>query len=360
MPESNPHDDKTVKRLPITTASGEEMQPEQADNYARSMGDIAKYSIILIVMIAATYFLFKKLNGVSLADIQNAFLSIPPVNILIAVALTCANFCLLTGYDLIAVRYLKKEVPLRRVMAGAIVGYAFSNIFGWLVGGTAIRYRLYRRWGFTPIEIIAFVTILSITFWLGMFLLAGIAFTVLPIRLPEKAKDLLIFDHHVWGWVFLGVVAIYLIASVSIRKPIRWRSYRYSFPPLKLSLLQLAVSAGDFLLASAVLYVVIPPDLTGANGVNFSTVLVSYLTAMILVVAFHAPGGFAILETTILSVFHDEASGSGDDTRAAILAGLLMFRLVYYIMPAIVAGVLWARLEAAWTKDRNKPPSTSS
>jgi uncharacterized membrane protein YbhN (UPF0104 family) len=345
LPESDPHDEKTVNRLPITTASGEEMQAEQADKYARSLADITKYSLIAIVMIAATYFLFKKLQGVSLAEIQTAFLSIPPQNILLALLLTCANFCLLTGYDLIAVRYLKKEVPLKRVMAGAIVGYALSNIFGWLVGGTTVRYRLYRRWGFAPVEIIAFVTILSMTFWLGMFLLAGIAFALLPIQLPERFQGALWFDHHVWGWIFLGVVAVYLIASVTIRKPIPWKSYRFSFPPPSLSLLQLMVSAGDFLLTSAVLYVVIPPDLTGVDGVNFSTVLVSYLTAMILVVAFHAPGGFAILETTILSVFHDDA-------RAAILAALLMFRLIYYILPAIVAGIMWAVMEARWQKDR--------
>ncbi len=321
------------------------MKPEQADTYARTLADLAKYSLIIIVVVGAIYFLSKKLGDVTFEEIKNAFFSIPPFNIFLAVVLTCANFCLLTGYDLIAVRYLKKELPVKNVMAGAILGYAMSNVFGWILGGTAVRYRLYRRWGFTPVEIVAFVTILSITFWLGMFLLAGLAFAVMPIHLPEKFEGALFFHHRVWGWIFLAIVAAYLVASAFIRKPIRWKSYRYALPPLSLSILQLIVSAGDFVLASAVLYVVIPPDLTGPDTINFSTILASYLTAMVIVVATHAPGGVGVLEATIVSVFPDNAT-------ASIFAAVLMFRLIYYILPAIFAGILWSVMEASWSRER--------
>ncbi len=249
-------------------------------------------------------------------------------------------------------RYLKKELPVRRVMAGAILGYAMSNVFGWILGGTAVRYRLYRRWGFTPVEIVAFVTILSITFWLGMFLLAGLAFALMPVQLPEAFRGALFFDHHIWGWIFLGIVGLYLLATALIRKPIPWRSFRYALPPLQLSLLQLIVSAGDFVLTSAVLYVVIPPDLTGPDAVNFSTVLVSYLTAMILVVVTHVPGGIGVLEATLVGVFPE-------DSRAAIVAAVIMFRLVYYIIPAIFAGGLWAWLESVWSKERRQAQSST-
>jgi glycosyltransferase 2 family protein len=348
-------EDDNEKRLPITTASGEEMRPEQADKYARGLGDLVKYSLILIIMIGAGYFLFQKLqsSGVTYEKVKNAFLSIPPLNIAAAIALTIANFFLLTGYDWVAVRYLKKEMPIHRIMIGAFVGYAISNVLGWLLGGTAARYRLYRRWGFTPVEIIAFVSILSITFWLGMFLLAGIAFALLPIDLPEEFKGKLFFDHHVLGWIFLAVVAIYLIASAFIRKPIRWKSYRYALPPLKLSIMQLIVSSFDFLITSLVLYCVIPTSLTGPDATNFSTVLISYLTGMILVVLTHAPGGTAVLDGTIISVFPDEAM-------ADIVAAIIMFRIIYYIIPGIFAAIVWGSLEASWRKQRRQNAAINS
>ncbi len=72
------------------------MKPEQADSYARILGDTIKYSLILIIMCGAFYMLYKKLGNVTYAQVKEAFLSIPPTNIAIAVVLTCANFCLLT------------------------------------------------------------------------------------------------------------------------------------------------------------------------------------------------------------------------------------------------------------------------
>ena len=333
--------DTPPQRLPIIPASGEEMQPEQADKFASRMGDIVKYSLIALVTAIAFYFLYEKVQDISPAEVRRAVESIPPRNIALAFGFTAANFCLMTGYDLIAVRYLKKRMPIRRVLAGAVIGYAFSNVFGWLLGGTAVRYRLYSRWGFSPVEIIAFITILSITFWLGMFLLAGIAFTVLPIKLQPKAERPLWLDHHVWGYIFLSVVGVYLAACALIRKPIRWRNYRYSLPPLPLSVMQLIVSAGDFVLTSAVLYVLLPPALTGPDAINFSTVLVSYLTAMIFVVLTHVPGGVGVLETALLIMLPESA-------KVPVVAAVLLFRVVYYLIPAAIAGLLWGSIEATW------------
>ena len=329
------------------------MRPEQADKIARRYGDIVKYSLVLLVTLGAFYLLYDKLKDTSWHEIQQAWQKIPNENVAIAFGLTALNFCLMTGYDLIAVRYLNKSLPIRNVMAGAVIGYAFSNVFGWLLGGTAVRYRLYRRWGFSPVEIIAFVTILSITFWLGMFLLAGIAFTALPIKLPADAENSLFLSHEVWGWIFLSIAALYLLATAVIRKPIPMKHYRYALPPLSLSSLQLVVSACDFVLTSAVLYMLLPPDITGADEINFSTVLISYLTAMIAVVVTHVPGGVGVLETGLLTMLPDSAT-------AAIFAGALMFRVVYYLIPAAIAAALWIGIELSWKYSKQPLPNRAA
>ncbi len=274
-----------------------------------------------------------------LQQVMDGIATIPLHQILLAILITAVNFVVLTGYDLIAVRYLKKQLPLRKVMVGAIIGYALSNVLGWMIGGTAIRFRLYGSWGFRLIEIIALVSILSVTFWLGMFLLAGIAFVLLPVHLPKDYQELLHFSPHHYGYIFLGVVGLYLAATIFIRKPIHVGNQEFAFPPFRLSLLQLGVSASDFALASLVLFVLLPP-----NTVNYSTVLVSYLAAMIVVVVLHVPGGFGVLELVILELLANHAD-DGDATKLAVTAGLIVFRVIYYFAPAILAGLLLMRQE---------------
>jgi uncharacterized membrane protein YbhN (UPF0104 family) len=300
------------------------------------LGESAKVTAILVIMIFALWYVRKKLaaGGVTFEKVQEAIASLPWYHFAIAIALTVLNYLVLTGYDWIAVRHLKKQLPMSKIMAGAVVGYACGNVLGWLLGGNAVRYRLYSTWGFTLIEIIAFVSILSITFWLGLFLLAGIAFVALPIHLPEEIMEMLILDPKTWGAIFLSCVGGYLLSCILIRKPIRFRDFEVSLPPFKLSVMQLIVSAGDFLLATTVLYSLMPPHVIGPDKINFSTVLIAYLTAQIVAVISHVPGGYGIMELILISFLPS-------DSKTEVFSAVLMFRVIYYLLPAIVAGFIF-------------------
>lgn len=325
------------------------LEKPQGGLVVKRIGESARYTVVVAIMLVAVYLLRKKLQGIAWASVLDAMYKVSWVSLLLAVGITAANFLLLTGYDLIAVRYLRKKIALHRVMTGAVVGYAMSNVFGWTVGGTAVRYRLYSKWGFSLVEIVAFISIISMTFWLGMFLLAGIAFVALRVELPEHLAEGLILEPRTWGWIFLGVVTLYLLASVFIRKPVHWNEYRFSLPPLNLSAMQLVVSAGDFVLASAVLYFLIPSDLRGENAIHFSTVLVAYLAAMIAVVITHMPGGIGVLELIVLEMTPPNA-------KEPVLAALVLYRVIYYLIPAFFAMLLWIYVE--WTTPKFKPPES--
>ena len=316
------------------------------------VGEIAKYTAVLAFMVISVILVRKKLSDITWEQVWEGIISIPTHQIALAVIFTAINFVVLTGYDLIAVRYLKKELPIRKIMVGAIIGYALSNVLGWMIGGTAIRFRLYSSWGFRLIEVIALVSILSVTFWLGMFLLAGAAFVLLPVRLPAEYQELLHFSPHLYGYAFLGVVGLYLAATIFIRKPVHIGNQEFAFPPFRLSLLQLAVSATDFALASLVLYVLLPP-----GTVNYPTVLVSYLAAMIVVVVLHVPGGFGVLELVIMELL-TKHSDEGSSLKVAVITGLLVFRVIYYFAPAILAAVLLVRQE--WKHARRKLSGVSA
>ena len=294
-------------------------------------------------MCVAFWFVKWKLQkaNVTLEKVQDGIANVPLWQIGLAFGLTALNYLILTGYDWIAVRHLKKELALTKIMTGAIVGYSYGNVLGWLLGGNAVRYRLYSSWGFSFLEIVALVSILATTFWLGLFLLAGVAFIACPIKLPEEVSEKLIFDHHVWGVMFLGCILLYLGACTIFRNPIRFRDFEVTLPPFRLSAMQLVVSAGDFLLASLVLFWLLPP--TTSDHVNFSTVLIAYLTGQIITVLTHVPGGYGVLEGVLVAFFPDDI--------VAVLSAVVLFRIIYYFLPFIPASILLLVNEFR-TKDR--------
>lgn len=294
--------------------------------------EIAKYTTVFGIIAFCLWIVRAKLKHITWAQIVESVENIPPSQILLAIMITALNFVVLTGYDWIAVTYLKKKLSISKIMVGAVVGYAFSNVVGWMLGGTAVRYRMYRRWGFSFMDIVAFISLLTVTFWMGMFLLAGIAFVMLPVQLPDEYQDKLYFEPVVFGYVFLAVILSYLMATLLIRKPLKIGGQEYSFPPMNLSLLQLVVSAADFALASLVLYILLPD-----GTANYSTVLVSYLAAMIVAVTLHVPGGFGVLEVIVLDLLTKNEVTPSNELIVAVTCGLLLFRVVYYLIPGLIA-----------------------
>jgi uncharacterized membrane protein YbhN (UPF0104 family) len=311
-------------------------------------GEIAKYTAVLAIVGICLNIVRKKLAHFTWEQVWDGIVNIPPHQIGMAFAFTALNFIVLTGYDWIAVHYLKKDIPIRKIMVGAIVGYALSNVFGWIFGGTAVRFRLYTRWGFSWLDVIAFVSVISVTFWLGMFLLAGVAFVLLPVHLPKEYEEHLFLSPLVLGYGFLACVVMYLTATMFIRKPLKIGNQEYAFPPFRLSLIQLCVSAADFALASQVLYALLPE-----GTANYSTVLVSYLAAMIVTVILHVPGGFGVLEVIVLDIL---AKGNEADSSLIlkVTCGLVLFRVIYYFLPGLLALILFLRQEFRWMRRKNQ------
>lgn len=299
--------------------------------------EIGKYALILLVVLFAINLLVKKLKGLTWDQVLEGLQTIPAWQIAVAVLVTILNFVVLTGYDLLAVRYLRKNLPVHKVMMGAVIGYALSNVFGWLIGGTALRYRLYSRWGFSLIEVVAFISFLSVTFWSGMFLLAGIAFVLLPVELPETYRHAFYFSPRVFGWIFLAGIGLYLAATALYRRPLKIGGNQYQLPPLALSCLQLCISAADFALASYVLYMLLPDGVA-----SYPTVLVAYMAGMVVTVTLHVPGGVGVLDAILLHLLdtgHDD-DPTAQTAKVFVVCAIVMFRVIYYLLPAVVSGFL--------------------
>jgi phosphatidylglycerol lysyltransferase len=193
-----------------------------------------------------------------------------------------------------------------------------------MFSGAAVRYRFYTRWGVTAQELSRIVFSYSVTFWLGLIALGGISLVVTPLpgahELP--AHELV----APMGWLLLVTSAAYLVAVVVRREPIRVWKLELPLPSPRIGFAQLGVSALDWALAAAVLYVLLPQ-----SELSFLGLLGAFLAAQLLGLASHVPGGVGVFEGLMVLLLKPFLSS------AQLLPALVVYRLVYYLLPLAMA-----------------------
>lgn len=277
---------------------------------------------------AAVYVIHHELRGYHLHHILDQIARIPGRNQAGAAALTILNYLILTGVDALGLRYVRHPLAYHRIALASFIGYVFSNNVT-VIGGGAARYRVYSALGVSTNEVAELVLFCGLTFWLGFFAVAGVVFLIEPGNVPQELH-LPFGSMWVFGVVFLLVIAAYLIATAVKRKPLEIRGWRFRIPPLTISAGQIAISSLDWLLAAAVLYLLLPPG----GHAGFSRFIGVFVLAQAAGLLSYVPAGLGVFETVFLLSF----AGSGNT--AALTASLLLYRLIYYILPLIAASVL--------------------
>lgn len=268
--------------------------------------------------------------------------AVPPGALLLALGFSAASYLVLTGYDALALRYIGHHLPYRRIAAASFVGYAFSHNLGLaLLSGGSVRYRLYSAWGLSAAQIAAVVAFCGITLWLGFFALGGIVLLVAPPALPPGWH---LSPHSLpfIGALFLLIAATYLLWSLLRSARLRLGQWEFTLPRPPLAVGQIGLATLDWLLASAVLYALLP----AASAPAYSTVLGVYLLAQIAGMASQIPGGLGVFETAILLVLGPTV-GTGP-----LVASLVAYRIVYYFLPLLVAALVMAGLELSAHRQR--------
>src|SRR5262245_39385604 len=92
------------------------------------------------VMLAAFWLLRRELKNHGWREIVRAVGAVPVGKIAMAVGLTALNYVWLSGYDTVALVYLRRRLKPWQVLLGSFVGYAMSHNFGWIMGGTTSRF----------------------------------------------------------------------------------------------------------------------------------------------------------------------------------------------------------------------------
>ncbi len=279
----------------------------------------------LVLFVLALAVLRRELQAATWREIVRQVWSTPGPRLALAVILTAVNYAVLTGYDFLAFAYIGKRLSWQRVALASFLAYAISNSVGFaMLSGASVRYRFYTRWGITAEELSRVVLSYVVTFWLGLLLLGGVSLATSPLpdalAFPGRAAVVPL------GWALAAASVAYVAASMVRRAPLRFGRFELPLPTPQIASAQLAVSAFDWTLAAAVLYALLPP-----SGLTFVSLLGAFLAAQLIGVASHVPGGVGVFEGIVVLLLKPYIdSGS-------LLAALLVYRAVYYLLPLAVA-----------------------
>src|SRR6516162_7843250 len=107
--------------------------------------------------------------------------AIPSRQVLAALGFTALSYWLLTTYELLALRYLRRVIPYTRVVFNAFIAYSFSHTLGFAAfTQTAIRLRLYATARISAIDIATLSAFCSVSFGIGLATVAGLSLVLSP------------------------------------------------------------------------------------------------------------------------------------------------------------------------------------
>ena len=289
----------------------------------------------LLIVSISLFFFVRTVATVDPRQLQAAFAATGLDQIALAFALAALSYLALTGYDGLALRHLHIKVPYRLTALASFASYAISFTLGFpLITGGAVRYWIYGSAGLSAGKVASLTAIAGITFWLGMALIVGVGF----LGEAEAIGEINHFNTLANQLIGLGVLAALLAYFVWVGLR-RWRAkpgaFALALPGPMLTFGQMVLGVIDVCSAAGVLYVLLPKG----HGLAFLTFCALYSFACMLGIASNAPGGLGVFEATMLK-------GVGGSSEA-VLASLLLFRAIYYLIPFILAMAFLGAHEAA-------------
>ena len=126
-----------------------------------------------------------------------------------------------------------------------------------------------------------------------------------------------------------------LIAAAARNREVRvFNRWQVRLPPPELAIRQLLISALDLTASAAALWFLLPSDIVGLPAF-----FAWYAMAVALGLLSHVPGGLGVFEAVIL------LACGGRAPPEQIIGALVLYRIIYYLLPLIAAATLLAGYE---------------
>jgi len=291
---------------------------------------VAVAAVILLIGLglAALHHLTRTMRFI---DVRSSLHAIGTAQLAASVALTAVSYFALTFYDVLALRIIGRPLPWRIAALASFTSYTLSHNLGLaLITGGSARYRVYTNADLRGSDVARIVALAGAAFWMGVIAMAGFALVLngnpLTIGLWSLSSDSL---RLIGGAMLLVLAAIAILGNERV-KELRLFGWHLPLPNRRLFLAQIAVAAIDLSGAAAALLVLVPhvdPSL-------FPNFVLAYALALVATLITHVPGGLGVFEAVVIA-----ALPSGD---ASLFAALIVYRLIYYLLPLACAVTLLA------------------
>lgn len=277
----------------------------------------------------ASFALHGLLSDLHRDAISVAFQALRPWQITVAVVLTAVSYALLTCYDVVALRIIGRPLPYRTAALASLTSYTLGHNLGlaMLTGGSA-RYRIYSAAGLRPSDVVQIVASASLSFWAGVLISTAAALSVSGSALTIMSVVIAPALHRAIGAAVLVLVGALLLTLRRV-SAIRIGRWSLALPSPRQSAALIVVATVDMAIASAALFVLVP-DMAFSL---FPTFFLAYVLAVIATLISHVPGGVGVFEAVIIASLPSVDPSS-------LVAALVAYRVVYYLLP-LIGATIW-------------------
>jgi hypothetical protein len=300
-------------------------------------------ALSLAIITIAVVVLVHMLRDIDTNEVLRALKAVEPHHIAAAGLFVAGGYFTLTFYDWFALRTIgRTEVPYRTAALSGFTSYAIGhNIGATVFTGGAVRYRIYSAYGLDAVEVAKICFVAGLTFWLGNATVLGLGVLSTPHaaspidQLPDWANRLVAIG-------ILCVLASYIGWVWSAPREIGQGEWKVRLPSGPSTLVQICIGILDLGFCALAMYMLLPNE----PNIGFVTLAVVFVSATLLGFASHAPGGLGVFDAAMLVALWEF-------NKEDVLAGLLIFRVLYYLTPFVIALVILGTREI-WLGTRRK------
>lgn len=293
----------------------------------------AKGALTLFFFIAIPVLLYLQLRNTDWQEVSGALRDYPLWLLAVAFGVALLSYLTYCCYDLLGRYYTGHKLPVRQVIPLVFVCYAFNLNLNALVGGVALRFRLYSRLGLDVPTIARVFSLSIITNWLGYLWLAGTVFALGMVKLPEDWAIGNLGLRLIGVAMVIAAVLYVLACAFSTRRSWEIRDQIIELPSWKLALVQAAVGALNWSLMALIIWMLLPAE------AFYPSVLGVLLISSIAGVITHIPAGLGVLEMIFLTLLQDQMP------KSSLLAALIGYRAIYFLLPLGIALAVYLVLE---------------
>jgi len=282
-------------------------------------------SLLIIAIAFAT--LFRLLRDVDLDKVVRALRATSPHTVLVAGLFVVAGYATLTCYDFFALRTIGcRQVPYRIAALASFTSYSIGHNLGATVfTGGLVRFRIYSAWGLSVIDVAKMAFVTGLTFWLGNAFVLGLGMAYAP-EAATAMNQLPIWLNR--GIALTGLTAIvgYMLWLLPRPRLAGSGEWQVTLPNAALTLVQIGIGIADLSIGALAMYTLLPAE----PAIDFSALLVTFVLATLIGFLSHAPGSLGVFDAAMLV-------GLSQLDKNDLLASLLIFRILYFILPFFVA-----------------------